>query len=150
MYLDEETMYNEQVKKCKDYKKNLPNNKWEDINIKNIVKGKIVSASYWTDNQLGMNDYPPLIGKVLKKKIVNGVIEKIIILDQNGNKSNIIKSCNMSFQVLTDIPEIVKKRGNLNSLDYLNESKSSRVSDEIQEIEEQYDSDFYTISPDSD
>ena len=147
MYLDKETMYNEQVSKCKKYKEALPKNKWEDINLKEIRKGNIVCASYWTNNQEGMYDNHPLIGTILKKKVVDGVIEKIIILDQNGNKSNIIKPCNMSFQVLTDIPEIFKKRENINSLDDLKDPKSSRTNEENDEEE---DSDFYTISPDSD
>ena len=125
-FFDDEEQYITETEKCKIYRESLSNNKWVITNKEDLVEGNIISVVYLTNSQRDMYTYKPLIGKILKI-IPTDNISNIIIMDQNNNETNIIKSgfgygfhnescCQMLIKLFTDKKENKKKRKNDDSL----------------------------------
>ena len=137
-FFDEEEQYITETEKCKIYRESLADNKWINKNKGDLVEGNIISVVYLTNSQRDMYTYKPLIGKILKI-IPTDNISNIIIMDQNNNETNIIKSgfgygfhnescCEMLIKLFTDIPndkkENKKKRKNDDSFNENSDSKA--------------------------
>ena len=145
-FLTEEEEYNTEHKKCQEIQKLLGS--WRNIHYNRLKKDDIIYVVYWTASQRDMFTYKPLIGKIINIVVKQGIIEKIIILDQNNNETNILKCgfgygfhhvgfCDMSISILSEIAE--KKRKN--------EETTNDTDTKINK--EDYDSDFFEISSSS-
>ena len=153
-FLTEEEEYNAEYVKCEECKKKLSNNKkWIKTQYNYLKLNDIISVVYFTASQKDMYYYKPLVGIVINIVMEIGIIEKIIILDQNNNETNILKCgfgygfsnvgfCDMSINILSELPE--KKRKNEESIDIL-DTKINKEENDSLELSSSSDSDTMLV-----